>query len=73
MSKRNLEKEMIDRLKKEAPLGGSMGAKLKRAKTFDTLANESELIRLEALARISDSLEDIAEHFKREDRNSMVR
>lgn len=39
--------------------GDSMSAKLERAKAFDTLATESELIRLEALCRIADALEEI--------------
>ncbi|OXN00795.1 hypothetical protein [Bifidobacterium vansinderenii] len=36
--------------------GDNMTAKLNRAKAFNTLATEGELIRLEALCRISDCL-----------------
>ncbi len=41
--------------------GDTMSAKLNRAKAFNTLAHESELIRLEALCSIADSLQDIAQ------------
>ncbi|MBT1167013.1 hypothetical protein [Bifidobacterium simiarum] len=40
--------------------GDTMTAKLNRATAFDQLANQSELIRLEALCRIADALADIA-------------
>lgn len=37
--------------------GDTMIAKLNRAKTFDTLAHEADLIDLEAKCRIADALE----------------
>lgn len=40
--------------------GDTMTAKLNRAKLFNSLASQSELIRLEALCHIADSLDLIA-------------
>lgn len=47
--------------------GDTMTAKLNRAKLFNSLASQSELIRLEALCHIADSLDLIAaEHREQE-------
>ena len=48
---RNLNERFMKRLANEAPLGDTMAAKYQRAKTFDSLANDCEEIRLEALCR----------------------
>lgn len=48
--------------------GDTMTAKLNRAKLFNSLASQSELIRLEALCHIADSLDLIAaEHGNKND------
>lgn len=57
---RNLNERFMKRLANEAPLGDTMAAKYQRAKTFDSLANDCEEIRLEALCRATDALESIS-------------
>lgn len=52
---RTINDTMRDRLE-----GDGMTAKLDKAKAFDTLARDSELIDLEARCRTADALERIA-------------